>query len=721
MPKHINTFSGGLDRDTVPTSYKNTNYYNAKNFSIVVAEDLSSATLTNTKGVTVKITDYNANASRNIVGLSEINNSMVVFVKGLGTNGRIHVIPFADIEAVTTTPINLNDGTYLLVSNSFNFENNVEIVAREETPLIKKLYWVDGTNPLRYCNIMLGATVLGGYTLDQFEVYQNVTFSTPTFSKLISGNLKCGMYQYSYCLYNQNANQTSYSPPSGFIQISSTGLTTLPTYFQGGDIGETSPNGIQIAISDANTDYSFIRVVALYYSSQGAVPEVTIIYEGAKLSSMIITHTGSELLGTITAEDVVASPNILIPKTITSKFNYLFVGNVQENTFDADFDARAYRFNSIRTCRMYSTDTTYSSNFIEFSKPTVYYGLNVTSDNGTVTKDPDQVSYLEGTSVELTAVPDTNYEFSKFTVNSVDSTSNPLTITMDSEKTVTTTYNYLTPTYTLTINYSNGTVVVNPSASLYYSGQVVSLTATANVGYSFVKWTESGTDYIMNPVSLSITKNTTVDAVFAVGVPTITTSSITSVLPKSFICGGNVTSEGSSPVTEKGLCYNTTGTPTVSDSYVTGGAGLGAFSKTITGLVPGTTYYVRAYAKYLGGVVYGSEQSTTTTAETITPSLNYLSFSPWGYPCTVRKFNITSNVSGWSMSAPGGWIVFIDPAEGYEYNGPSGTVQIEIGIDTDTFPPIPGGREGTIDIYNTSDVLVSQVNIKHLGTGESCP
>ena len=148
--------------------------------------------------------------------------------------------------------------------------------------------------------------------------------------------------------------------------------------------------------------------------------------------------------------------------------------------------------------------------------------------------------------------------------------------------------------------------------------------------------------------------------------------------------------------------------------------GAGSFTRDITSLVPSTTYYVRAYAKYLGGVVYGNEQSFSTIAEVITPSLNYLSFSPWGYPCTVRKFNVTSNVAGWSMDAPGGWIVFVDPAGGYDHNGPLGTVQIEIGIDTDTFPPISGGRDGSINFYNTSDVLVSQVNIRHLGTGESC-
>ena len=77
MPKFINTFIEGLDRDTVPTNYSNKNYYNARNFSIVVAEDLSSATLTNDKGVTSIIT-YEHVDGRRIVGFCEFSDRLVI-------------------------------------------------------------------------------------------------------------------------------------------------------------------------------------------------------------------------------------------------------------------------------------------------------------------------------------------------------------------------------------------------------------------------------------------------------------------------------------------------------------------------------------------------------------------------------------------------------------------------------------------------------------------
>jgi len=57
-----------------------------------------------------------------------------------------------------------------------------------------------------------------------------------------------------------------------------------------------------------------------------------------------------------------------------------------------------------------------------------------------------------------------------------------------------------------------------------------------------------------------------------------------------------VTPDGGSPVTSRGFCWNTTGNPTVLDNVVPTGAGLGTFSNTITNLIEGPTYYVRAYA-----------------------------------------------------------------------------------------------------------------------------
>jgi hypothetical protein len=94
----------------------------------------------------------------------------------------------------------------------------------------------------------------------------------------------------------------------------------------------------------------------------------------------------------------------------------------------------------------------------------------------------------------------------------------------------------------------------------------------------------------------------------------VTTSNVTSITNVSAVCGGEITDDGGLSVTERGVCWNTTGDPTLSDNYITIGTGTGTFSGTITGLSNKTKYYVRAYAVNSNGTKYGNTISFTTSA-----------------------------------------------------------------------------------------------------------
>ncbi len=95
-------------------------------------------------------------------------------------------------------------------------------------------------------------------------------------------------------------------------------------------------------------------------------------------------------------------------------------------------------------------------------------------------------------------------------------------------------------------------------------------------------------------------------------IPQITTANITSITANTAVCGGNVTSDGYLSVTSRGVCWSTSPNPTINDSKTTDGTGTGSFTSNITGLIDGTTYYVRAYATNSKGTAYGEEKSFTT-------------------------------------------------------------------------------------------------------------
>jgi len=97
-------------------------------------------------------------------------------------------------------------------------------------------------------------------------------------------------------------------------------------------------------------------------------------------------------------------------------------------------------------------------------------------------------------------------------------------------------------------------------------------------------------------------------------IPSLTTASVSSITTVSAISGGEVTSDGGAEVTVRGVCWGTETNPEVTGSHTTDGEGAGSFSSDLTGLTPGTTYYVRAYASNSEGTAYGDETFFETTA-----------------------------------------------------------------------------------------------------------
>ena len=89
--------------------------------------------------------------------------------------------------------------------------------------------------------------------------------------------------------------------------------------------------------------------------------------------------------------------------------------------------------------------------------------------------------------------------------------------------------------------------------------------------------------------------------------PTVTTIAPSDITATTAIVGGDVVSDGGGSISDRGICYSTNPMPTVSDNCLHIGQGNGSFSDTLTGLLSGTTYYVRAFAMNSMGVGYGDE------------------------------------------------------------------------------------------------------------------
>ena len=122
--------------------------------------------------------------------------------------------------------------------------------------------------------------------------------------------------------------------------------------------------------------------------------------------------------------------------------------------------------------------------------------------------------------------------------------------------------------------------------------------------------------------------------------PTVVTKSVGEVTETTAKVVGQVTADGGAEVTERGVCWNTTGAPEVIDNCTVDGAGIGTFNSNISDLVPNTKYYVRAYATNEKGVSYGEEVSFTTFAGT----LNGYGYVDLGLSVKWATCNVGTNV-----------------------------------------------------------------------------
>ena len=108
-----------------------------------------------------------------------------------------------------------------------------------------------------------------------------------------------------------------------------------------------------------------------------------------------------------------------------------------------------------------------------------------------------------------------------------------------------------------------------------------------------------------------------------IGMPVVTVTTATNIDYTSADSGGDISSDGGASTSAQGICWNTTGNPTTSDSVTVDVLTGSSFSSSLSGLSEATTYYYRAYATNMEGTSYSNELSFTTLDN---PIFNFIDF-----------------------------------------------------------------------------------------------
>ena len=292
----------------------------------------------------------------------------------------------------------------------------------------------------------------------------------------------------------------------------------------------------------------------------------------------------------------------------------------------------------------------------------VVYGTSAGSATYSVTSGTGTGTYT----INLTGLtPATTYFVRSFATNSVGTVYGTETsfTTIAIAPTLTTTAASSVTKYAAS---AGGTIASNGGSVITASGICWSTTATPTTSDS--KTTDGTISGTFTSSLTGLTAGTTyfvrayaTNAIgtgygFAQSLTTLSTSSnnpviasttpASSITSSSAILGGNITDEGVTQVSVRGLVYGTTtGSSTFS---VTIGSGAGTFTSMLTGLTQGTIYYVRSFAMNVQGTSYGTETSFTTQT---TPTVSVTN--------TPSSITTTSAISGGIISSTGGATVTV--------------------------------------------------------------
>ena len=115
-------------------------------------------------------------------------------------------------------------------------------------------------------------------------------------------------------------------------------------------------------------------------------------------------------------------------------------------------------------------------------------------------------TFSSGTQVSITATPNAGYSFSGW---SNGSAANPLTVTLNSNTTITANFQVIVNSYILTLTAGEGGAVTGGGE--YEEGTEVTITAIPDEGYEFTSWSDGSTE---ESITFTLSENKSIEAYF---------------------------------------------------------------------------------------------------------------------------------------------------------------------------------------------------------------
>lgn len=344
---YLNSFTKGMNSDTTFDQIDNSQYIFGKNIRITknqnIGEGQNDSYSTLHEGVITPVPkglqiDTIENFVGDILAVNSIDNICVIVAQ----NNYDLWVYRCYINEITNDVEDF--GCIWRAKNILQKGDAVSTVVYKELDNVVKLYIATGEKPIITIRIDESTPII-----ENDDVYKDVDAYinnriVPThrvkIAEKISGRLKTSQVQYTYRFYNKHGVTTQLAPLTNKIQVINSSRSK-----EIGNAEDTETSiGFRITINteEAIDRYNRIQIYRLSYIKPGDPAEVSLIYDDKINPSTTIpfelNDVGIEPLQVLTMEEFAAmSGVILIPQVIEQNQEYMFCGNVQDDTIIKGF------------------------------------------------------------------------------------------------------------------------------------------------------------------------------------------------------------------------------------------------------------------------------------------------------------------------------------------------------------------------------------------------
>ena len=345
-------------------------YYHGNHIVVVPISPNAAPTITaSTADLTVNSGYVPSQSNLEVIGSVTIRDDIYLFTtnntsKNPGGHSPDSSLPvngpsIGQIWKMTYDKVSLAVPTLTLIySNYIDFSTYYAIppsatLGRYENSTIQRIYWTDNFNKLRSLNVADSNSLALDPTI--LDITPAADFDIPKLQSLEASsgnNLKVGVIQCAYRLKNTGGAVTTFSALSNVVTLV-TRTESTQVYgggstwagYTGSNAGTAVSKVITWQIDNLDRDFDRIEVAIIFRDSLTSTPIIEVLDDVPITGdSHTVVYDGTQDTIEITLSEFLAlSGSFTHCKTIETKDNRLFAGNIRNQLSEIDFDARAFR------------------------------------------------------------------------------------------------------------------------------------------------------------------------------------------------------------------------------------------------------------------------------------------------------------------------------------------------------------------------------------------